>query len=549
MDILDSADRVIQEHVRPYAWPLVFVTLLTIMALGPHAFNILLAGDEWLVVLNPMVWSDLIVSMGRWGSRVLWDLLPFRDFNPSFLVLGNAFIGIGAALWAAQIAGIRSVWAVTLFMGFFVLSPVWVEAWFITLEQYSRAATLILAVTQVWATLRFCEGEKIGSHIWPYAVLAVLTFVLVASFYQVHVIWSIELLGVAILMRVATRAEDFPASMLWKRYCLRALAIIVTGLVFYFMSVYFFQWFYGVEASRVADYSAYDLIGNLFADLFGHIRYFARVVLQFYLFDMHMTPAIFGWALLAGVSVYLTDQWKSFRTLRGNILGRWIFVLAVLLAILLLPFMFGIIRYIRFNMLTSASVLFAFFLAYPLQRLKPGVLRSGFAVLGFFLLFLSGYQLSTAATTKQLNNNLDMYMVTSIVEQLRHDPILARMPDNKTLVINLVGKANYGRDAPFATGLSTKPLRTSVVNCGILNCQPKRLGQAAALIGYNRKIKVKELSNESAWGWIRNHLSKEEVAKLSEQPIQQWQSNPNAGLIVGSGPEVLIVLKDLRPLP
>ena len=50
MDILDSADRVIQEHVRPYAWPLVFVTLLTIMALGPHAFNILLAGDEWLVV-------------------------------------------------------------------------------------------------------------------------------------------------------------------------------------------------------------------------------------------------------------------------------------------------------------------------------------------------------------------------------------------------------------------------------------------------------------------------------------------------------------------
>jgi len=188
-------------------------------------------------------------------------------------------------------------------------------------------------------------------------------------------------------------------------------------------------------------------------------------------------------------------------------------------------------------------------LAYPLQRLKPGVLRSGFAVLGFFLLFLSGYQLSTAATTKQLNNNLDMYMVTSIVEQLRHDPRLAKLPDDKSLVVNLVGKSSYGTGAPFATGLSDLPFKSSVVNCGIFNCQGKRLGQAAVLVGYKRKIKVKELSKESAWSWMRNHLSENELAELSKQTIQRWQTNPETGLLVGSGPEVLIVLEDLQQLP
>lgn len=548
MDILNSADRLIQDYIRPYAWPLVFIAFLTIISLGQFAFNILLAGDEWAIILNPLGQSNWAVSIGRWGNRVLWDLLPFRDFNPSYLILGNALFIVGAALWASQIIGFRSVWATTLFLGFFILSPVWVESYFFTLGQFSRVFIMFFAMTQVWATLRFCEAEKFKTHLWPYGAIAVATFVLVASFYQAHVIWSLEIFGVAVLMRIVTNPEKFPTAILWKRYFPRSIGVFITGLIIYTLSVSFFQWFYGVEPTQLESYSASKLVGTFGTGLVEQIEYIGRVLLQFYFFDMHMVPAIFGWAILAGVGVYIVDFWQNARDLHERKKSRSVFVLALLTAVLVLPFLFGLLRELRLTMIIPSSVLFSFFIAYPLERLKPGILRSMFAIIGFFLLFLSGYQLSSGATAKQLNNNLDMYMVTSLVEQLSHEPRIAKMPENKKLTINLVGRPSYGSGAPFAVGVSDGPLGNSITNCGIFNCQGKRLKNAAVLVGYKRKIEVKQLSEKRAWQWLNNHLSKQELAALPKHPLKRWQINPDTGLIVGKGPEVLLLLRDLRPL-
>jgi len=46
VDFLAKAEKLLNEQVRPYAWPLVFIAFLCFMALGPFAFNVLLSGDE-----------------------------------------------------------------------------------------------------------------------------------------------------------------------------------------------------------------------------------------------------------------------------------------------------------------------------------------------------------------------------------------------------------------------------------------------------------------------------------------------------------------------
>jgi hypothetical protein len=540
MDVLIRAEKVIVTEVKPYLWPLAVLALFILATFGPFAYSMLLTGDEWSTVFRPTGQAEWAVKIGRWGTRLIWDFTPFRYFNPPYITMLSAFAGLLFGLWAARLVGLKSVWAVTAFVGIFVLSPTWGMSYLFVLTQFSRALSIFFSLLAVWMALRFCNSTKFSGKRLFTAATSVVSLVVTASFYQAAFIYPIILFFLAQMASAILQPDKFNAIDFWKMRFPRFVALVLIALALYAFSVYAFRVLYGVDAGSVAgNYSALGLLSGLIANLQPRIKYVLDALLQFYLYDFHMVPAIFGWSVLIGLLIFVVAAKKISTKGVDSRIAWWLFILLSLGAVLILPFAFGFLRPLRLNMISSACLLFAFFVAFPIEYLKAGALRSLTAILAGFLIVTGGYQLSSAAVTKHFSNQLDLSLTHRLADQLFEGAHITGSNSEKILVLNVVGELSLNKKPPFIFEPSHKPFDTSMVNCGVFDCQTFRLSYALKLVGYQNPVEVKRISREDGKLWLTENLQPAELDQLHR--VDSWYEDPINGVFFSDG-EALLVL-------
>ena len=144
--------------VRRHYLLLVGVCVLAVVAYGFSAFNLILAGDDWEVYLDPDRQETWVVRLGRWMQSLIWQLFAGNTFAPTF-TLGVLVTGlILGGVIAAVTIGLTRTWANFLFIGLFVLSPLWVEQINFELNHLAIGIGVVLSCLAGFTTWRLCRA-------------------------------------------------------------------------------------------------------------------------------------------------------------------------------------------------------------------------------------------------------------------------------------------------------------------------------------------------------------------------------------------------------
>lgn len=474
VDPLAPVERVLARLVAPNALALAAVFALSVVVLGPYAFDHLIARDDWGQILVRDFQYDIVLSHGRWLHFLTLWALGGDLVAPSVSLFAMVALWWLALLHLCRVMDLSRPLDVFLVLAVFTMNPVMIDM--IGFETNHLAAGLavlagVLSGTTAWAlSERVVEGGRRRRDLGLLGTAAALFAVAAAGFQQFALLAP---MGFAVLAAARLAAEPAREAT-GRRLAIRAGALAASAVLGFGLYVILAQltWTLSGESEAIAEH--YDQTGGFIENQLqanAAARRFASAFAQFLFLPRHGVPWAATIAFL-GLLAVLTGRLAGLAAAGKR--SAALAVAALVGTLLVTPWLLGLVRLSNvyyYSALSPLALTWAGVLAVALAGRPPPLQRGLAALAGLVLVAVSAQQIAAAAIVTKNHNRRDLALASELATRAEALPDYARAAaDGRIEVFVFGGDGTRRGDKPFALGTPSGPLSTSAAECGLLPC-------------------------------------------------------------------------------
>jgi hypothetical protein len=235
------------------------------------------------------------------------------------------------------------------------------------------------------------------------------------------------------------------------------------------------------------------------AGIAAAVRRFASHFTQFAFAEQHLWPRGVKWVFLAVFLVYAGTLFKRAWMERGGRLLRTLTLTLILAGFLVAPWALGLVRTVdsyRYTALLGLLPVYPIVFAQTLSLVARRTLRAGVLLGASWIVFSFIFFQNVAAIATHTTNQRDLAVAGRMLARLEAHPDFAEFASHERQDVFLVGRLTYDfyDDVPFQH-VTQGPMRSSIVGCGVFNCQPHRFDSLMLFVDYpsRRRYRVFDL--------------------------------------------------------
>jgi len=473
-----------------YKLPVFFAFVIAGISYAYPAVNLMFAGDDWHALITPRFQYETAVAMGRWAQVIFYVLSFDKSFMlPLTLILFITSIIICSVL-ILDLGKISNTFFATLVIGLWVTNPVWAEPMSFKILHIPFAFGLFSAVFGVYLAAKYRSGRNLFNK--KIDIIAVFLIAFSASIYQPFILIA----GMVMVLDIYLSVIVHKQISTWKSLLQRVLhwtVMILTAILLFVLGVYLVQALSGIELTSSGGYSMANSLPRNFQQFLPAFNRFGIYLGQFLFQQQHLWPLwtkVVLWMLiimpLVHVSITPTKPGKKSLMLVVAILA--------VVSLLIIPFAIGLIRVpnsYKYNSLMGLAAVMPMLLVLQKKQITGKLSKFFFIPLFLTILTFVGSHNRAAVALKLLNQS-DLSLTQRILSNLEHNDDFLRLASTRNNIevvfsgrIKRTGKP-FKYDKIFNYEKALPPMRSSIIRCGIYNCQLRRFGPAIRLIsGYD----------------------------------------------------------------
>jgi hypothetical protein len=515
VDLLAGIKSFSDQHLKPFQLQINILAWLLLITYGFQAFNLLLAGDDWVYIHFAGIHNAIAVRMGRWLRVLIWDMPSNNTFAPAF-TLGVGLFFLAFSSWlAAHFIRMSTNWANFFFCALFLVFPIWAEP--LSFKGLQVSYTLAVAFSVGYGAVALTIARRLATKgvankprlLCSFLGAGMLTS-LGPSIHQGSMFFGAMIFGLGLMNDWVNQASIINLRTVLRSYASTIVFVVMLGMVFYVGEVGLSTWLLGVEPSHGGAH--YSVVGGNIDSIDSLLRNVARMkrYLAVFLFHgQHLFPAFLKYLFLVALfflilTLAVKGDQKSDK--KGSVI-RTASLFCILAVLFLVPWSLGIVRVsapYRYNAIVGLAVLYAGVFAMLIEHGAP-LVRSLAVFMATVLVVGFAFQHNVAATLMYVNNLRDYAVTQQIVTRIQSHAEYSKLPSKeRRLPVIFVGKLSNLRGRPFTEFAAESTLMGgSIVKCGVYTCQPYRFPEIARLIQSTDTVFV---SRNWQWPVLREDL-------------------------------------------
>jgi hypothetical protein len=524
------------------------VLFLCLIAYGFLAFNLTLAGDDWRMVHDNTDHYALFLNLGRWVAVGLWQIFYENRFAPAATLFAALALMTVAAVVSARAIGAVSAAAVFFNAALLVLNPVLAETFSFKINHLATGFGVLWAAMSVALSHTVALDDKPLRHadnIGRLAAASVL-LLLATGCQQSLFLFAVTMLLGSILHLFQARPEQARFTSSARRAVLVYPVVLSTALVAYLITTVVVRYVFQLDAGDIkAQYAFSESLVRDPAGLGAALRRFAGYFTQFAFAEQHLWPRGVKWIFLAAFVTYASLLFRLSWAERRFRLPRTLALILVLSGFLVAPWALGLARTpdsYRYTALLGLLPVYPVVFAQTMGLVSRRTLRAGVLLAASWIVYSFLFFQNVAAIATHTSNQRDLAVAGRMLASLEAHPDFGAFADHERQYVFLVGRVTYDfhEDVPFQQR-TRGPMGSSIVGCGVFNCQPERFQSLMLFVDYPSGRRYKALDSKD--------LARAQGASAIARSIlaaSEWPS-PGSVLIVDDRAFIVLQLpEDLR---
>jgi|GEM_PF-2758289 len=461
--------------LRDWRNELVVAFVLLWVAYGFLGFNLSTAGDDWVALTDDSILIRYALENGRWIHAWLMVVQDHSRVAPTFSIAVLLMAIVASMAMFANALQLRRRGTVVLFVLLAGCFPFWAEFASFRILHLPGAFALVCSCAYGFVIWRIVQSFRATGWLKraSYVGLAGLLFSLCAATYQGFLPIGAMLLGCYLMGALSDGRTEHRALCL--SACGLAFAVLVVGVLLYAGQVSVSRTLTGIGPSPEPAYQlASSLVGSG-DDLRQTVTRLGSYLWAFYAEPNHLFPLwpkfLFGGvALVFVVRILFGSEFSS--------PGKRAWMVGIIGFLVLAPWALGLIRLpdpYRYNAIVSAGLIYAVVICYTLDRLNGKWVRVLVTGVGALIALCFLFQQNAASNLTHQTNLRDMAVVNRLLDRLTAAKGYPGLSRHVPVNVVLSGEFQIARDRPFRSGAVNSVLRSSIVDCDVLRCQPARL--------------------------------------------------------------------------
>ncbi|MBI3444873.1 MAG: glucosyltransferase domain-containing protein [Magnetospirillum sp.] len=459
--------------------------LVVLVAYGLRMFNLVATEDDWDTLTVERYQIHWVISIGRWLITPIWQMAednsPVPALSVSALALGYLYIAL-ACSWCL---GLARQWSWLTFALVLVTFSYNAEPFLLSMQHLPFAVGMVLATSAGLLTIA-CEAAVAGGQRRGALGRAVAAVCMLAASMAIYQAMAMIFVAV-ILMRVLGRAAEAITVRAIVVLPGLALAVLVSGLGGYAVSVEVFAFFSGISPKSTGGYALWPSLslsgGALSARIERAMTLLGDLVLAPHqLYPPGLVPVLAAIAVIAG-GLYALGPIKGRQ--RGEVAGRLLVFMMGLGLLLVAPLTLGMLRdgiNWRFNTLIALAVPHAAIVALLVERI--GGRRVVVLVAGLVLVLV--FQQNRATLGIMQLNQRDMAIVERMLGRITADPGFAAFVDREVVDVVFASNNLWPRGELASPGSpkdygAARFMNAPLYDCGLFNCEVGLINFRAAV--------------------------------------------------------------------
>jgi len=474
-------------------------TFLMLISFGYFATNLAIAGDDWTSITTNNFLGRLTISVGRWMHYSISWLFEGKLYAPTF-TFGILILFKLISVWLiTKIFKFENSFQKLFFAALFVTVPIWYEAYLFQMGRIPKGLGLLSSVLSAYLFIFAFKDEFSLKKTVPLLILSATFLTLSMGCYQTYSFFAIIIVLIYFLQSEFDGIKPF----LVQGLSLIGVFIVAVGL--YYLVTALFLNFHDL---KIHDGGRYDIKNVVTSNsIVDSIKGNFTKIKDFYGKAQLLIPQFTKLLLVFSFLLFLMKTFiiGSKNKVKGQFVIKTI-KLICLIVIIILPFILGFIREkspLRFNSVTSLSIVFAYFLSFPL------IFRNWFGRIWIVVLtaivITFCFWNSAASFSKFISNKRDIALSEKLLNYIHASPNYTANP--KTMYkIYFIGDNPYLESKrPFDIIIDSKFRITSLINTGVWDGQIGRMKNIFTILGEQGKrftfypsnsIKSKEISKQ-----------------------------------------------------
>ena len=524
-------------------------TLTVLLAYGFAMYNLLLAGDDWDVLVGSFSPVQPL-SIGRWTQTVIWRLVGYQIFSPPFTIAATcaAYLIFGCACCLCLGLTRRESWLI--FVCMLVSFPFNAEPLVFDMAHLDLAFGIVMATVSGLLTVRsyeLFEGRRKCTAMVQ-ATAAVIAFVLSAAAYQTLALFAPALVLVRLVGMLRQRRESVRLLGSMARLLGCSAVIVSIGLLFYMESMRVASWLTDTPLISTGGYAVVDSFVTSWSELFRQVSAGLDLWRDVLFHSQHLFPIfpkvlflVMAAALIVAMASGGTEPDYAGPHRPITVLDSTVRIAVLCGAIIMLflaPLALGMVRkfssYRYDNMVGMAvpwSVVFALLFDMTNNRRR----RWGIGLLAFSVIAIFVFEQGHSSVTSFLLNRHDLAIANRMLERITQNQAFA--PYAKKGQADILFYDAGQRDVLPRPLSADQFVIGAIDGCGIFNCQLRRVSSAF------RQLSEADMAYQvSFWPDIPVTTSAEDRRQL-EQRIQNASSWPAPDAVIFGPGFIVVVLR------
>ena len=403
-------------------------------------------------------------------TPIIWFLFQQNTFMPVLTLATGIVLNLLTGLLLCVLLVIKEKTVVTLVLCLVSLSPFLAEVFAFKIAQVPLPLSNFLAVAA--ASVLLSWNTRLVLRVGVGAVLLCLAL---ACYQGAAPTFAVTLAAYCLFQ---LRSPDSSLPPLLTSFWLSGLGTLV-GLSLYALSVYLTFTLTG-QKPHVELNGIYNITTNYRTSLTSMLDGLALIgalLTQFLFLSQHLIPLYIKAAFWVSLLLVLVGVARRQPGLVVKRAPRAILLGLSLVTLLLFPWLLVLVREgenaYRYNTLFSLGMVYATVVAASVSWTSVSILRKTALAAGWIVVIGFVYQHNIAAVGLHIMNERDKLIANRIIDRIERDPLYDNLGHVRPVA--LIGRLDYQQRWPFGANPSTGPIRTSLVRCSVLACQPGRL--------------------------------------------------------------------------